>query len=211
MKVAALDLGSNTFLLLITEVNSKGEIENVLHDEAVVTRLSEGVNETKLLASSALDRAEKCFSSFSATIKKLSVQKVYAVATSAARDAKNSELFFDLAAKFDIPLRVISGQEEAELTFLGALGSQNNEGKCVIDIGGGSTEIMAAVENKIVGKSMDIGCARLTEKFISSHPTPMEELDKIENFIAAEFSKNVENLPKNIDQLIAVDYSSLCR
>jgi exopolyphosphatase/guanosine-5'-triphosphate,3'-diphosphate pyrophosphatase len=202
MRVASLDLGSNTFLLLIAEEDKSGKFK-VLHDECVVTRLSEGVNKTKMLSAKALERAEACFEKFSETINKYGVEKVFGVATSAARDAKNGQDFFNLAHKYKIPLQIISGQREAELTYKGSI--QNfPEGSCVVDIGGGSTEIIAKINNRIQGMSLNLGCVRLTEMFINQHPTPVNEIQEARKYIQQVINENKSQLPQNINQIIAV-------
>lgn len=204
MRVAALDLGSNTFLLLIANVSSKGVIEKVLCDEVRVTRLAEGVNQTKKLSSQALDRAEKCLQEYSKIIGKYQVEKVQAVATSAARDASNSEKFFELAKKYNIPVEIIAGDKEAELTFHGAVDGSPEQGTVVIDIGGGSTEIIGISNNKVKGFSLNIGSVRLTEMFISNHPTPTSELYELQTYIKNQLELNKVHLPSNGYKIIAV-------
>ncbi|MCB0355964.1 MAG: Ppx/GppA family phosphatase, partial [Bdellovibrionales bacterium] len=204
MRVAALDLGSNTFLLLIAELDQQGRVQRVLIDECVVTRLSEGVNKTQRLGDQALQRAEKCLSQFSKIIKQHKVEKIQAVATSAARDAENSSLFFALAEKYKIPIEIISGQKEAELTYFGALGASPEKYTSVIDIGGGSTEIIGDTGSGIKAKSINIGSVRLTEKFISQHPVPKAELTQLQDYIKDQLQQNREDLPAKTNILVAV-------
>lgn len=204
MKVAALDLGSNTFLLLVAEVDSQGKVLEVLEDECRITRLSEGVNQTKEISSAAFHRAEEALKEFSKIISKLKIDKVKAVATSAARDAKNSSQFFQLAQKYNIPIDIISGELEAKLTYSGALEGRSEEGVTIIDVGGGSTEIIGVTNGEIKGFSLDIGSVRLTEMFITQHPTPESEIRSIQNYVSEHLNIYNSKLPQNTQKVIAV-------
>ena len=192
MNVATIDLGSNSFLLAIFEME-EGKIIKELYDECVITRLSEGVDKSKVLSPAALERAKECLTNFKKTIDKFNVQKTTAVSTSAARDAKNKEEFLQIGKDLNIPIQIIPGLKEAELTFKGSAFEQENpEEFCVIDIGGGSTEIITQSENKISSFSFDIGSVRLTEKFITSFPTSDDEIKNVENFIIENFNQKKE-------------------
>ena len=191
MRVAALDLGTNTFLLLIAEVEN-GEIRQVLHDEVRVIRLGQGVGESRLFHVEALERAEIAFQDYAAIIRKFQPSKVLACATSAARDVHNKQALFDIAARAGIPLEIISGEREAELTFFGTLKPQSKSEEStpksaaspaisghtqiVIDVGGGSTEFILGDGRGIrVRKSYDVGAVRLTESLITQHPISQKE------------------------------------
>ncbi len=204
MRVAALDFGSNTFLLLIAEVDSEGVVKDVLVDECIVTRLAEGVSQTKKICSAAFERAEKCFIKFSESLQKYPVQKIQAVATSAARDAENGADFFALAKRYNIPVDIISGAKEAELTYLGARANPLAEGSCVVDVGGGSTEIISCAGGEITGHSLDLGCVRLTEMFIDNHPTLPAEILSIDKYIDAELEKYKDKLPVIAETIVGV-------
>lgn len=178
MRVAALDLGSNTFILLIADVED-GEIKKVLVDETKVVRLGQGLFESGEFHPEALERAKNCFAEFKKIIAKHSVDKVVSVATSASRDAKNRDLFFELGKKYEIPIDVISGELEAKLTYIGAGGSG-----VVIDVGGGSTEVVGKnKKGELLKHSFDLGCVRLNEKFLTKHPTLNLEMSKLTQFI----------------------------
>ena len=164
MKVAALDLGSNTFLLLIATVE-KGKIKKVHKDVSEYVRISEGVNQTGFLCDEALKRAEKTFSKFKKIIDKEKVKKISAVATSAARDAKNQEVFLNLAKKYEIPVEIISGKKEALLTFSGCVGGEVKTPKLVVDVGGYSTEVTYCLGEKTYPTSLNVGAVRLMELF----------------------------------------------
>lgn len=171
MKVASLDLGSNTFLLLICEVK-EGKIVQEFFDHVTVTRLGQGVGKTKLLAPDALERADSCLKHYAGVIAEHKPALVKAVATSAARDAKNSAEFLAIGKKYGIDIEIVSGEREAELTYLGATSEmEDHHGLAVVDVGGGSTEVLAVAENgNFFKKSLDVGSVRLTENFVTAHP-----------------------------------------
>ncbi len=197
MRVASLDLGSNTFLLLIAdvEVNQKvKKITRVLCDEIEVTRLSQGVNQSKMLHPEAMARAKSCFEKYAAIIKEHKVDRIMAVATSAARDAKNGQEFMDLARKFGIEVEIIAGDREAQLTYLGAsFDLPQLEKPVVIDVGGGSTEIIGLESgDRLKGYSLNVGSVRLSEMFISKHPVAAKELEALNHFILEKIAEKKE-------------------
>lgn len=175
MVCAAIDLGSNSFICLIFRVNSDGHIQT-LHDEVVLTRLSQGVDQDKTLAKDALDRAESAFKRFSELFKKFKVTRVLGVATSAARDAKNQKEFLDLAARYQIPVEILSGNEEAQMTFQGVRDYFLDQPGVIVDIGGGSTEYILAQSGEIKHRvSLNLGAVRFTERFNASESFPSGE------------------------------------
>ncbi len=189
MRVAALDLGSNTSLMLIADVNGN-RVTNVLADESRVTRLGQGVHANRRFHPEALARMRSCFEEYSRFIKKFACEHVIAVATSAARDASNSQELIDLAREFSIPIHIIDGEREARLTFAGALSDRASWGQmAVIDVGGGSTEIIHGDRNRVNGVSVDVGSVRLTEMFISAHPVKANELQRTREYSAQKFSE----------------------
>jgi exopolyphosphatase/guanosine-5'-triphosphate,3'-diphosphate pyrophosphatase len=189
MLVAALDLGSNTSLVLVAEVEN-GALKRVLHDETTITRMGQGVHANRMLHPEALARLDDCFAHYSQVIRKLNCEKVIAVATSAARDVANGEELIKLGAKHGIPIHIISGQREASLTFQGAICDRpSGEGLVVVDVGGGSTEIISKQNGTAAGKSVDVGSVRLTELFVHSDPIKPLELEAVEAYAAAAFAK----------------------
>ena len=169
---AVIDIGSNTTLLLI--MSSEGDTFTVLCDEIYFTRLAENISESKNFSEPALMRLEKAFESISKHLKDFKVLKVSAVATSASRQVQNQNRLFELAKKYDIPsLEIISPRREAELTFMGSLFGLGREfqNPLVIDIGGGSTELVSAKKSY----SLNMGSVSLTERFFSA-----KALDRIE-------------------------------
>lgn len=183
MRVAALDLGTNTFILLIADVVN-GRIERVLHDEVRVIRLGQGVHEHRKFHPEALARAEACFAGFHQVIQRHSVDRVLACATSAARDVSNREELFAIGKKYEIPIQVITGEMEAEFTFNGTVGDDLTQPVVIVDVGGGSTEFILGDETGMkVRKSIDIGAVRMTEMFVSQHPIPLGEMARMKTHI----------------------------
>src|SRR5688572_22217450 len=127
MLKASIDLGTNTCLLLAAEWDPKSrQIQRVLHDQSRIVRLGQGVDQAKALQKEAMERTQACLKEYAEIVKRfgISLEDTVAVATSQARDAKNSQQFFDkVAAQTGFRFRILSGEEEAKYTFLGALHS----------------------------------------------------------------------------------------
>lgn len=182
MKVAAIDCGTNTIKLLIATVTADGLTEDVR--EARMVRLGQDVDRTGVLAEEALQRAFAAIDEYAALIREHGVEKVRFVATSATRDAANAETFTDgVRARLGVTPEVVTGAEEAALSFGGA--ARNLRGTpeppvLVIDIGGGSTELILGDGSTLnVGESdsMDIGSVRMHERHLRSDPPTREEIE----------------------------------
>lgn len=183
MRVAAIDLGSNSFLCLIAEKDKHGAIKEI-YDTIEFVKLGEGVHQNKAFSESALKRAEAAFQKFEKLIQKYKVEKIASVATSAARDVTNREQFFDLGKKYGIPIEIISGENEGDYTYLGVLsGRPDRPNFSVLDIGGGSTEIAYKSNGAMKAKSFNVGCVRLTELFLKSNPEKPEELKEFRKYL----------------------------
>ena len=186
MRIATIDIGTNTVLLLVAEEGADGELVAV-EEHATITRLGENVDQTRALAEGAILRTKTCLDAYASIVKRLGATRVAVVGTSAMRDAKGGDVIrAHVKANFGVEARVISGDEEARLTFAGALsglGYASSSGEiAVFDIGGGSTEI---VRGTLAGKrgapeiayahSFDVGSVRMTERHVKSDPpTPIE-------------------------------------
>lgn len=191
---AGMDIGTNTFLLLVAEVDA-GKVRRVLRDETRIVRLGQGVDQAKAFHPDAMDRGKKVFAEYGAILKSYPGISFRAVATSGSRDATNSAQYFsEMQGLLGFPVEVISGEEEARLSFLGALSDHENpEDYAVIDIGGGSTEIVACGENSgqkksvgslgLVRKSFNIGCVRMTERFLKLDPPSSAEMEEVREFV----------------------------
>lgn len=180
-RFAAIDIGTNSVLLLVVEV-SDGKLVP-LRDEAVVTRLGRGVDQTRRLEQEAMRRTLDCLSSYADQLARFDVQSLAVVGTSALRDASGSESFLTQAERLlGTRPRIVSGGEEAELAFRGAVSGLPLEGPVtVFDVGGGSTEIIAGSTHSGVpsiarAKSIDIGAVRLHERHVRHDPVHPDEL-----------------------------------
>lgn len=184
-RVASIDIGTNTILLLIAKVE-EGKV-NSLFEIETVARLGEGVQKNGILLKEAMDRSLQTLAQYLKWCQELEVQKVFATGTSALREAKNSEDFLNLVKeKLDLPIEVISGEEEAQLSFL-AVAKDLGELKepiLVVDVGGGSTEFILGKGDQISQWiSLPLGSVRFTEEFLRSDPVQEEEWEKMERKI----------------------------
>jgi exopolyphosphatase/guanosine-5'-triphosphate,3'-diphosphate pyrophosphatase len=210
MKVASLDLGSNTFLCLVSEVvKDKGglpRIEKIYSDNVEIVRLGQDVNKTKRLHPDALIRAEKCLTNFKKIIDQHKPEHILAMATSAARDSENRNELFEIGKKLNIPIEIIPGEKEALITYQGSISGQTeNVNRLIVDIGGGSTEFITGDLKQIFqNRSLNIGCVRLTEQFIRNQPTSDSELAAANGFIQQQMQNIVQFTKDNITEILAV-------
>jgi exopolyphosphatase/guanosine-5'-triphosphate,3'-diphosphate pyrophosphatase len=183
--LASIDIGTNTILLLIAEVG--GEKIKPLFEMETVARLGEGVQKSGILTNEAMNRGIETLSQYWERCRAMKVQKIFAVGTSALREAKNSAEFLRLVKeKLNLSIEVISGEEEARLSYLAVskdLG-EANEPILVVDVGGGSTEFILGRGNQInQWTSLPLGSVRFTEQFIHSDPVRKEEWNTMEKKI----------------------------
>lgn len=185
MKIAVLDLGTNTFNLLITEVyEDKSFI--ILHNDKVGVKLGKGGINNKVITPDAFQRAIDGIALHFEVIKRFEVHKVVAVATSGIRSSSNgTDLVNQLNRQFGIEIQIISGDEEAELIYRGIKQTVelNSSFDLLLDIGGGSNEFIIANKNGLHWKqSFDLGIARIIELFDPSDPIKPEEIKKVEKY-----------------------------
>jgi exopolyphosphatase/guanosine-5'-triphosphate,3'-diphosphate pyrophosphatase len=174
---AAIDCGTNSTRLLISR--GEGRTWEALDRQNTITRLGQGVDATGKLDPSAIDRTIEVLRRYRASIEQHGVEALRITATSAARDASNSAEFFDAAEEIvGVRPELISGQEEGGLSFAGATAELDPaDGPfLVVDIGGGSTELIVGTTEVEAVRSLDIGCVRITEKHLHSDPPAPEEL-----------------------------------
>jgi exopolyphosphatase/guanosine-5'-triphosphate,3'-diphosphate pyrophosphatase len=175
--MASIDIGTNTILLLIAEV--EGERITPLHEMETVVRLGEGVEKNGILVKEAMNRGLQTLSQYVARCQATKVQKIFAVGTSALREAKNSAEFLRLVKKnLNLSIEVVSAEEEAQLSFLAVAKDLREENKpiLVIDVGGGSTEFILGRSNQIrQWISLPLGSVRFAEQFLHSDPVREEE------------------------------------
>ena len=184
-RVASIDIGTNTILLLISEVK-RGKIHPLFEMETVV-RLGEGVQKNKMLLKEAMERGLQTLAQYLKRCQAMEVQKIFAAGTSALREAKNSEDFLKGAKeKLNLSIEVISGEEEAQLSFLAVANDLKEVKKpvLVVDVGGGSTEFILGKGDQISHWiSLPLGSVRFTEEFLCSDPIQEEEWEKMERKI----------------------------
>jgi len=176
-RVASIDIGTNTILLLIAEVD-KGRI-NALFEMETVVRLGEGVQKNGILLKEAMERGLRTLSQYLGWCREREVPKIFTVGTSALREAKNSADFIKLVKEeLDLSIEVISGEEEAQLSHFAVARDlrELKEPILVVDIGGGSTEFILGKEEQISQwVSLPLGSVRLTEEFLLSGPVEEQE------------------------------------
>lgn len=170
-RVAVIDMGTNSTRLLVADVEG-GAVREV-ERRLTVTRLGESVDAGRRLVPDAIGRVHECLAGYREAIDAHGASRALAYATSAVRDAENRDDFLaGIRAEFDIETRLLSGDEEALLTFQGVgAGRSFEEPTLVVDLGGGSTEIVVGDDTGIAfHTSLDIGCIRLTERFVRGDP-----------------------------------------
>lgn len=184
-RVASIDIGTNTILLLIAKVEG-GEI-HPLFEKETVARLGEGVQKNGILLKEAMDRGFQTLAQYLKWCQQMGVEKVFAVGTSALREAKNSEIFLKMIkGKLDLSIEIISGEEEAHLSFLAVAKDlkEVKESTLVVDVGGGSTEFILGKGGQISQWiSLPLGSVRFTEQFLFSDPVQEEEWRRMEDEI----------------------------
>ena len=194
-RVAAIDCGTNSVRLLISEMDEASGLAVDVAREMEIVRLGEGVDSTGRLSGAALERTFAAVDEYARLIAANNVDAVRFVATSATRDAENRDDFISgIRGRLGVEPEVISGDEEAALSFAGATGNLDIAGAVppclVIDIGGGSTEFVMGEPGRAptASASVDVGCVRMTERhFLSDPPYPAEVAaarDDIEEAIA---------------------------
>jgi exopolyphosphatase/guanosine-5'-triphosphate,3'-diphosphate pyrophosphatase len=183
-RVAAIDIGTNSVLLLIAEASRAGAV--AVEDRATITRLGAGVDQSRRLNDEACARTLSCLGAYAEIIRGARVRRLDVVGTSALRDARGAEEFLNQAERLlGARPRVIDGDEEARLTFSGALSGLALEGPVtVFDVGGGSTEIIAgevvAGEPRVMqARSLDIGSVRLYERHVQGDPPSATQLASV--------------------------------
>jgi exopolyphosphatase/guanosine-5'-triphosphate,3'-diphosphate pyrophosphatase len=188
VKIAALDLGSNSTRLLIADVSE--EKFNTLERSHVVTKMAEGLEENGFISDEARKRVIKTLKTFIKQIKKHEAVAVFAVGTAAMRDSSNTDEFIDeIKRKLDIEVEIINGQQEGIITSLGVHHFMDNlQNYLIVDIGGRSTEFIYEDNKKVVSHSLDLGVVTLTEKYFSELPANRENILKAEQEVIEKIS-----------------------
>ena len=180
-RVGVVDLGTNSTRLLVANVED-GAVREV-ERRLTITRLGEGVDERRLLLPTALARVRNTLADYRRVLEETSAERTLAVATSAVRDAENGEAFLgEVEWSYGFETRLLSGDEEARLTYEGvAAGRDLGPGTLVLDVGGGSTELVTADWHR----SLELGCVRLAERFLRSDPPARGELEACREHVRA--------------------------
>lgn len=200
---ASIDLGTNTCLLLVAEWDADLQsVKQILGDFTTLVRLGEGVDQSRALNPQAMERTLNCLREYLKKIESthLSPNEVICVATSQARDARNGADFFTrVRAETGFQFQILSGGDEAKFTFLGGLlPGMNPSQSIVIDIGGGSTELVSHRG----GQSLDVGSVRFTERYLKNDPVTDDEFWQCQEAIDRELVKLClwrEGLPANVE------------
>ena len=195
MRIGVVDIGTNSTRLLVAAITDDGRCE-VLDRESVVTRLGQGVDATGRLAEEAMDRVRATLEDYRARLDRHGTERDVAVLTSAVRDASNGEQFVaEIRERYRLDAQVLPGDQEARLTFLGAVSEREARDETpvvVIDIGGGSTEL---VEGR--GRTMDFhvstqaGVVRHSERHLVSDPPSPDELTALAQDVRAIFAEAI--------------------
>lgn len=211
-RLAAIDIGTVTTRLLVADVSDGGIAE--VERSTDITHLGEGLTASGRLSDAAMQRVADVISRYRATIDELGVQGVTALATSASRDAENGEEFLALLASHSIVPEIIPGEREAKLSFAGATSDmQPEKGLLVVDLGGGSTELVFGEVNEEGGvrtpeiekaRSIDVGSKRVTELFLHTDPPTHAEMAAAREWVTAQLRPYFDGLREKPQLLVAL-------
>lgn len=204
-RIAAIDIGTNSIRCIIAEASNHGKFK-ILDDEKATVRLGDRLAMTGVISDEAFNRAVEAIRRFNKLVTGLKVEVVEAVATSAFRTATNGkELIAKLSEELGHEIRIISGEEEAELTASSALSNFDMYGKryAMVDIGGGSVEIVTAYGNHVEEVySIDLGAVVMTDRFLKSDPITDNELRKLRKHIRESLKRTFSGKKISIDSFI---------
>lgn len=190
-RFAAIDVGTNSVLLLVVERAADGALVP-LDERLEITRLGRGVDATRLLAADRIEATVDALQRFTAAARGHGIERLWVTATSAARDATNGGAFFALAkSACGVDVEVLSGDDEAQLSFEAAVRELPGDGpRAVVDIGGGSTEIVIGQAGRVdFRRSFDVGAVRLTERLLHGDPPTPAELHTLRASLAQTFAE----------------------
>ncbi|MGH3753101.1 MAG: exopolyphosphatase [Pseudonocardiaceae bacterium] len=196
-RVAAIDCGTNSIRLLVADLAVAGLRD--LHREMRIVRLGQDVDATGQLAPDALERTRVALADYAAIARHAGVERVRMVATSATRDAANRQDFFAMVREtLGADAEVITGDEEARLSFTGAVGDLDPGGGpfVVVDVGGGSTEVVLGDGDDVTAaRSVNVGCVRITERHLRSDPATPDEVSAAEQFAMQTLQEAFADVP----------------
>ena len=192
---AAIDIGSNSVRLLVAQTD--GFCIKPLYKDLYTTRLGTGVDASGMLSPQNVQTTLRAIREFRAKAFSMGAERIEAVATSAVRDAINGDCFIERVRELGLKSRVLNGTQEAEAGYIGAILGCGYKQKEIfmVDIGGGSTELVSGAGFRIKGrKSLDIGAVRMTEKFIRNDPAKMAEIEAARRYAADKIYKNTKDM-----------------
>ncbi|MBO4365999.1 MAG: Ppx/GppA family phosphatase [Eggerthellaceae bacterium] len=210
-RIAAIDIGTVTCRLLVADVDESGLHQ--LYKSSAIVNLGEEVDANGYLLDSAMKRVDRQIAEYMQVIEGLTTEqtpvRVIAMATSASRDASNAADFVAMLERRGVRLSVIPGEKEASLSFLGASAAFTGERLLVCDVGGGSSELIAGVggQEPLRKHSFNVGCRRVTERFLKSDPPAAEELQEAVDWFAPQFATFFQALAEQdfkVDRIVAV-------
>jgi exopolyphosphatase/guanosine-5'-triphosphate,3'-diphosphate pyrophosphatase len=204
-RVAAIDCGTNSIRLLVCDLDPREGTESEVLRRMEIVRLGQGVDATGRLAPEALERTFAVCDDYAEHLRELGAERVRFVATSATRDAANRDEFFDgIRNRFGVEPEVVTGDQEAVLSFAGATRAVGAGAAghltpyLVVDIGGGSTEFVLGAGAVEAARSVDIGCVRLTERHLAQDPPTPHQIAAARRDVDAAISQAAQTVP--IDQ-----------
>ena len=211
-RYAAIDIGTVTCRMLVADVGDDGI--TTLDREYGIVNLGEGVDATGALSAAAIDRVEAKVREYLETLEGFRTPEqpeipIIAMATSASRDASNADEFAARLRALGVELTVIPGEREASLSFAGATAAFPGETLLVVDVGGGSTELIVgrAGEEPLMVHSFNIGCRRVTERFFHSDPPTPEEVAAADVWMRDQFAEYFNEMAARglaVDRMVAV-------
>jgi exopolyphosphatase/guanosine-5'-triphosphate,3'-diphosphate pyrophosphatase len=180
LRVAVVDIGTNSTRLLIADVENPGVYE--VERRTTVTNMGRGVDHTGMICSDAVEDVCSVIADYKARYEEMGAERVMAIATSAVRDAVNGEAFIaELRERFELDARMLTGEEEAHLTYLGATAHRPEAGPTLVfDIGGGSTELIVGTGREVgFHTSLQAGTIRQSERHLTSDPPDPHQLEDL--------------------------------
>lgn len=218
MRLASIDIGTNTILMLVADAKPDGSLE-VVKDEHFIGRLGKGVDEHGIIPKETFQRIKDILAQLKNIAESIGTKHILAYGTSALRDAENRQEFIDfIKEKLALEIQILSGIEEAELTYLGAVSEylqyDNSKKYAVLDIGGGSTEIVMGLGANIASSaSINIGSVRLTERILKNNPPSRIALEKagqlvhnhLQNIFPLSPTTNIIGVAGTLTTLAAID------
>jgi len=200
-RVAAVDMGTNSTRLLVADVDGHGRDAKLvsLDRRTQITRLGQGVDRDRALHPDAIERVLTVLREYRGVMDDLGVERVRATATSAARDASNRDDLFDPVEKIlGIRPELLAGVAEARLEFIGATANLTEPSPyLVVDVGGGSTELIVGTDEPEGLISIDVGCVRLTEQYLHSDPPTAEELSQAVSVVRDQLADVGRQMPQS--------------